>query len=60
MPMFDGPPFFSAALYLSAMTSKASSQETGSNSPFLSYLPFFLRRSGVVRRSSPYMILERK
>ena len=34
--------------------------ETGSNSPSLSYAPFFLRISGVVSRSSPYMILDRK
>ena len=34
--------------------------ETGANSPFLSYLPSFMRSSGVVRRSSPYMILDRK
>jgi hypothetical protein len=25
----------------------------------LSYLPFFMRSSGVVRRSAPYMILDR-
>src|SRR6185369_11669080 len=28
--------------------------------PFLSYFPFFLRRSGCVSRSWPYMILDRK
>ena len=42
------------------MMSNASSQLTGVNSPFLSKTPFFLRRRGVVSRSPPYMILERK
>src|SRR3954453_20142041 len=42
------------------MTSKASSHETAVNSPFLSYLPLVLRSIGLVRRSWPYMILERK
>src|SRR3954447_9480161 len=42
------------------MMSKASVQEMGVNSPFLSYLPAVLRSIGVVRRSWPYMILERK
>src|SRR5262249_17109656 len=40
--------------------SKASSHDTWVNSPLLSYLPFFLRRSGWVRRSWPYITLERK
>ena len=60
MPTAEGPPFLRAALNFSAMTVKASSQETGVKSPALSYLPFFLRSSGCVSRSSPYMILERK
>ena len=34
--------------------------DTGMNSPFLSYLPAVLRSIGWVRRSWPYMILERK
>ena len=42
MPTPLGPRFFSAALNFSAMMSKASSHETGVNSPFLSYLPFGL------------------
>ena len=60
MPTPLGPRFFSAALYFSAMMSKASSHDTGVNSPFLSYLPPVLRSIGLVRRSWPYMILERK
>ena len=60
MPTLLGPRFFSAALNFSAMMSKASSHDTGVNSPFLSYLPFALRSIGWVRRSWPYMILERK
>src|SRR5262249_41893212 len=40
--------------------SKASSHDTWVNSPLLSYLPFFLRKSGCVSRSWPYIILERK
>src|SRR4029079_3340324 len=60
MPTALGPPLASAFLNCCATTSKASSQETWVNSPFLSYLPFFLRRSGCVRRSWPYMIFERK
>ncbi len=50
----------SAAFHFSAMMSKAWSQLTGANSPFLSYLPFFMRSSGLVSRSSPYMIFDRK
>ena len=42
-----------ATFHLSAMTSNASSQDTGSKSPSLSYCPFFLRSSGWVRRSWP-------
>src|SRR5262245_59832628 len=60
MPTLVGPFLARAALNCCAITSKASSQDTWVNSPFLSYLPFFLRSSGCVRRSSPYMILERK
>ncbi len=60
MPTPLGPCFFSAALNFSAMTVKASSHETGVNSPFLSNLPFVLRSIGRVSRSWPYMILERK
>ena len=60
MPTPLGPRFFSASLNFSAMMSKASSHDTGVNSPFLSYLPPFLRSIGRVRRSWPYMILERK
>jgi hypothetical protein len=44
----------------SAMMSKAWSQVTGANSPFLSNFPFFMRSIGFCSRSSPYMILERK
>jgi hypothetical protein len=36
MPTLLGPRFFSAALNFSAMMSKASSHDTGVNSPFLS------------------------
>ena len=53
MPMAFGPLFLRAAFHFSAMTSKASSQETGSKSPSLWNLPFFLRRSGWVTRSAP-------
>ena len=60
LPLFSSMLFASAAFHLSAMTSKASSQETGSNFPFLSNLPPVLRSSGWVRRSLPYMILGRK
>jgi hypothetical protein len=52
--------FFSCSLNFSAMMSKALSHEIGWNSPFLSNLPSFMRSKGVVRRSSPYMILDRK
>src|SRR5215510_911951 len=60
MPTPLGPCFASAALNCCAITSKASSHDTWVNSPFLSYLPPFLRRSGCVRRSWPYIIFERK
>lgn len=60
MLMDSGPFAFSASLNFSAMMSKAASQLTGVNSPFLSYLPSVMRNSGCVRRSAPYMILERK
>ena len=43
-----------------AIVSKASSQLTGVNSPSLANTPFRLRSSGVVRRSPPYMIFDRK
>ncbi|MBV6406577.1 MAG: hypothetical protein EFKGCFLK_00122 [Rhodocyclaceae bacterium] len=52
--------FFMVALTFSAMMSKARSQLTGANSPFLSNWPSFMRKSGVVRRSLPYWILARK
>src|SRR6188472_259308 len=60
MPTAVGPLSFSTALARAAITSKASSHDTGVSSPFLSNTPPFLRSSGVVRRSPPYMILERK
>ena len=60
MPTPLGPRFLRASLNFSAMTSKASSHVTGVNSPFLSYLPAVLRSMGLVNRSWPYMILERK
>ena len=60
MPSAVGPFSFSTRLGAAAITSKASSQDTGVNSPSLSNSPPFLRSSGVVRRSPPYMILERK
>ncbi|MHC2192548.1 hypothetical protein ACVJF1_005181 [Bradyrhizobium diazoefficiens] len=55
-----GPRFFIASFHFTSMMSKASVQDTGVKSPFLSYLPFALRNIGCVRRSWPYMILERK
>ena len=60
MPTPAGPSDFNAAFHFSAITSKALSQEIGVKSPSLSYLPFFMRSSGWVRRSSPYMIFDRK
>jgi len=59
MPTEVGPLSLSARLNCSAMTSKAASQETGVKSPSLAYFPSFMRSSGVVSRSSPYMIFER-
>src|SRR5215510_5092642 len=60
MPTPLGPRFLSASLNFSAITSKASSHDTLVNSPSLSYLPPLLRSSGCVRRSWPYITLERK
>src|SRR5689334_713855 len=60
MPTAVGPLSLSTRFHCSAITSKAWSQDTLWNSPSLAYRPFFMRRSGVVRRSSPYMIFERK
>ena len=60
MPTASGPCALSAALVFSAMMPKACSQLTGWNSPCLSYWPFFMRSSGWVRRSLPYMIFDRK
>ena len=60
MPTPAGPFSLRVCFHFWAMTSKAWSQLTGVNSPFLSYWPFFIRSSGVVRRSSPYMIFDRK
>lgn len=60
MPMPEGPLFFRAAFHFSAMIWKACSQVMGVKSPFLSNLPPFMRSSGLVSRSSPYMIFERK
>ena len=60
MPTAVGPFSFSTFFHCAAMVSKAMSQLTGWNSPFLSYWPFFMRKSGLVSRSSPYMILLRK
>ena len=60
MAIAVGPSLFKVAFHFSAMMSKALSQETGANSPFLSYRPFFMRSIGVRSRSSPYMILDRK
>src|SRR6476661_9811214 len=60
MPSAVGPFSFNTALARVAITSKASSHETGANSPFLSKAPPLLRSNGVVRRSPPYIILERK
>src|SRR5687768_1261196 len=60
MPTPLGPRRLSASLNFSAITSKASSHDTPVNSPFLSYRPPRLRSSGCVRRSWPYITLERK
>ncbi len=48
-----GPSARCVRLNSASITSKASVQVTGTKSPFLSNLPFFLRSSGRVRRSSP-------
>ncbi len=60
MAIEPGPSAFSAVFHFSAMMSKAWFQVIGVNSPSLLYLPSFMRSSGRVRRSSPYMILDRK
>ncbi len=60
MPTDSGPLALSATLNFSAMMSKACSQLIGWNSPCLSNLPSFMRSSGRVRRSLPYMIFDRK
>src|SRR5829696_1168726 len=60
MPTPDGPLSRSAAFHFSAMTSNARSQLMGAKSPSLSNFPFFMRSSGVVSLSCPYMIFERK
>ncbi len=60
MAMESAPCSLIAFFHFSSMMSKAWSHEIGVNSPFLSYWPFFMRSSGLVRRSSPYMILDRK
>ncbi len=53
LPLFSSRLCAIAAFHFSAMMSKASSQDTGSKSPSLSNLPFFLRSSGWVTRSWP-------
>ncbi|MCY1225269.1 hypothetical protein D9M72_374590 [compost metagenome] len=60
MPTAVGPFSFSTRLNWRSISSKARSHVTGANSPFLSYLPFFMRKSGLVSRSCPYMIFDRK
>ena len=60
MPTAVGPFSRRTRLACAAMTSNASSQEMGVNSPSLAYWPFRMRSSGVVSRSAPYMILDRK
>ena len=60
MPTAVGPFSFSTRFHCWAMTSNAWSQLTGWNSPSLWNSPLRMRRSGVVSRSAPYMILERK
>ena len=60
MPTAVGPFSFSTAFIFSAIVSKASSHDTGSNSPSLSKTPPRFLISGVVSRSAPYMILDRK
>ena len=58
--MPSAPFFLRASLHFSSITSKACFQEIAWNLPFLSYLPSVMRNMGVVRRSLPYMILDRK
>ncbi len=60
MPTLVGPFAFSAALNFSAITVKALVPGDGRELAVLSYWPFVLRSIGCVRRSWPYMILERK
>ena len=61
MPTAAGLVAFSAAFHFSAMMSKAWSHDIGVNFAVLVInLPSFMRISGLVRRSSPYMILDRK
>ena len=60
MPTAVGPFSRRTFFHCAAISSNARSHDTGANSPFLSYLPSFMRRSGVVSRSLPYMILDRK
>ena len=60
MPTAVGPFSRRTRLACAAITSNASSQETGVKSPSLAYSPPCMRSSGVVRRSPPYMILDRK
>src|SRR6185503_4781942 len=60
MPTAVGPFSFSTRFHCAAITSNALSHVIGVNSPFLSYLPSVMRRSGVVSRSLPYMIFDRK
>ena len=60
MPTAFGPFSFSTRFHWRAMTSKAWSQLTGWSSAVLSNSPLRMRMSGVVSRSAPYMILERK
>ncbi len=60
MPTAVGPFSRSAFLNCRSISSKARSQLTGVNVPSLSNLPSFMRSSGLVRRSSPYMIFDRK
>src|SRR5262245_50524330 len=60
MPTPLGPRFLRASLNFPAITSKASSQDTWVNSPFLSKLPFRFRNSGYNRRSCPYITFDKK
>src|SRR5262245_16426625 len=60
MPIAVGPLSLSVCLAFDAMRSNASSQLTGVNSPSFAKTPFLLRSNGVVRRSAPYIIFDRK